>query len=154
MRTLFTTALLAPLFLLLGGNAQNTQVKDNNNSTLSAKIVMTALSWDCAALGNHTKIDFIGDVTGGEAPYEISWYVSATSKIKDAHRNETDYLEVSDVAEDFAPSPQITVNEKLGYYIILKVSDEAGDMIEKTIKIDCNTLENKVSAQSINNKAK
>ena len=152
MKTVLTTVLIAPLFLLLGGNFQgNKEVK--TNSDLNARVIMNTTSWNCNATAGN-KIEFLGDITGGEAPYEITWYVSATDKVKDAHRNETDYLEVSDVEEDFAVSPQITVDEKLGYYIILQVTDEAGDVLERTIKIDCNTLENRVSAQTINNKAK
>lgn len=151
MKSLFTTILLAPMFIFIGGNGKGDKVEGKKNSTLSAKIIMNATSWDCAS---QNQIDFIGDVTGGEAPYEISWYVSNTNKMKDAHRNETDYLEASDVEEDFAPNPQITVKEKLGYYVILQVSDAEGDVIEKTIRIDCNAMNSKISAQFINNKAK
>ena len=145
---ILTTFLLAPMLVFFGGNGTTT---NTNQSTLSVKVMMNSSNWDCTSSAQN-EIDFIGDVTGGEAPYEINWYVSTTAKMKDAHRNETEYMEVSDVEEDFAPSPQISVKEQLGYYLIMHVSDASGEVIEKTMKIDCSSL--KVSAQVIEGKAK
>lgn len=149
MKTMvFTTFLLAPLLMFFGVN-HNTN--ERTNTDLSAKVRMNASSWECTATAQN-EIEFIGDVTGGNAPYEINWYVSSTAKMKDAHQNETEYMEVSDVAEDFTPSPQISVSQPLGYYLIMHVKDAAGNTIEKTMKIDCNSL--KVSAQVIEQRTK
>lgn len=102
---------------------------------LKGDIVYAAEEWDCGSQKN-TEIAYAGMISGGTAPYQITWYVSASKELTAA-----DFPRDREQLAHQGKSRGITVFDPPGYYVLMLVTDACGQELEKTAYVQCEQRE-------------
>jgi hypothetical protein len=84
----------------------------------------------------NSEVEYYGRVTGGKAPYKVTWYVFRDPAIVDyLYQPKTVKLEQE------GDVPMILVQESLDYYVLLHAVDACGSEKDKLVHIVCDEQE-------------
>jgi hypothetical protein len=101
-------------------------------------IVVNPLQVGCQDLSG-TLVEFYGDITGGKAPYTVSWYVLNSAR--------TDFL--YQPRKEKIPLPgktsMIRIDRNPEYYVVLYVRDACGNEQKKIVNMACGNDQKKIN---------
>lgn len=84
-----------------------------------------------------SSIEFLGEVHGGTAPYQVTWLVSKGSQIKDLISQPLKYELKND-----QEASNLIVTEGLDYFVTLLVEDACGNEDKQVLYLKCQKDEN------------
>lgn len=95
-----------------------------------ANIVVSPILLDCE-IPNVSSIEFYAEISGGKAPFEVSWVVMNEDQTSLLYQPKQDKVEIA------GKSSFIRVDADPNYKVMLLVTDACGNYVEQTVLIDC-----------------
>jgi hypothetical protein len=100
-------------------------------------IIVNPIQMECNGL--QSVVEFFGDVRGGKAPYQLSWYILNES------RSDFLYQPRQETIESPGKTMAVTVDKNPEYYVALYVTDACGNTGEKVVNLVCEDKKKKIN---------
>lgn len=101
-------------------------------------IFVNPVSFDCRKRSSSV-IEYYGEIYGGKAPYEVTWYV-----VNDRQTNLL-YQPRKETILKPGSTPVVTVDAIPGYYVMMKVKDACGSEQRQMVRLECEDRTKKIN---------
>jgi hypothetical protein len=108
-------------------------------NSITASIMVDPKYLSCEAGNRNNLIDFYSQISGGNPPYKINWY------ILNANRTQFLYQPTYAVLESSLMSSSVQVDKDPVYFVLLQVTDNCGSEQIATVEILCEQNEKKIN---------
>jgi hypothetical protein len=105
---------------------------------IGAQIMVKPKHLECTDQGSNL-VEFYGDISGGQAPYKVSWFVM------NARRTDFLYQPVQSSIPIAGLTSSIQVDKNPEYVVLLYVTDACGNEQTSTVQIVCEKRKKKVN---------
>ncbi|HEY0770104.1 MAG TPA: hypothetical protein VGD31_07190, partial [Sphingobacteriaceae bacterium] len=105
---------------------------------ITASIIVNPKFLDCEKLSGNL-VSFYGDINGGKAPYEVTWFVLNNHRTKFLYQPRTHKIKGDGVTST------VEVDQNPNYYVIMYVKDACGSESHQVTQLVCEKGEKKVN---------
>jgi hypothetical protein len=112
------------------GHLVSFRMTDPVKSDLKASIMVSPVNFKCGNSQQNT-VEFYGEISGGRAPYNASWYVLNDS------RKDFLYQPKNLVVDKPGKASKIEVSKNPIYYVVLYVKDACGNEDKQIVNVTC-----------------
>jgi hypothetical protein len=102
-------------------------------------ILVNPLRPECDEGPEVSSVEFLADIKGGMAPYNLKWYVLNDSRTDFLYQPREEKLKTS------GKSSSITVNTDPSYYVVLYVEDNCGNVEQRAVNLVCQNSRKKIN---------
>lgn len=106
---------------------------------INLNIYVNPLKVDCEELSKANVVYYYGQISGGKAPYEVTWFVI------NKHQTSLLYQPRKENVLKAGHTPTITITDIPDYYVLMNVKDACGNENQQMVQLVCEGEKEKIN---------